>query len=231
MEQRFEKIVLNVPHASYEDAHVEEWSDRQAFVRELFRWTDWYTDWIFGSEDPRVDMCRLPMSRFACDVERLLDDPLEQEGRGIVYTRFNGLTRKPLTAELYERTMAVYHAYHALLGSKVTKGSLLIDCHSFPGELASDIDICIGYNEDASKPSPEVLALVKAHFEQAGYRVAYNQPYGNSITPATGFVYPSLMIEINKRCYLNEPILPVVDLDKACDLRKVINTLYEKLLR
>lgn len=225
-----EKIVLNVPHSSYEDAHVEEWSDPTAFAREVFRWTDWYTDWIFGSEDLRVDMCRLPMSRFACDVERLLDDPLEQEGRGIVYTRFNGLTRNPLTAEQFERTMEVYRAYHALLKSKVTKGALLIDCHSFPQELSCDIDICIGFNEDQSKPSLALLALVKAHFEEAGYRVAYNRPYGNAIAPATDFVYPSLMIEINKRCYLNDPILPVVNLDKVSALRKVINALYEKLL-
>jgi putative restriction endonuclease len=29
--------------------------------------------------------------------------------------------------------------------------ALLLDCHSFPSEL-SDVDICIGFNEDWSKP-------------------------------------------------------------------------------
>lgn len=231
MEQSFEKIVLNVPHSSYADAHVEEWSDKDAFVKEVVKWTDWYTDWIFDSEDPRVDMCKLPMTRFSCDVERLIDDPLEKEGQGIIYTKFNGLVRKQLTADQQRLTMEVYHAYHQLLRSKLSEGTLLIDCHSFPSDLSPEIDICIGYNEDFSKPSEDVLSLIKGHFQEAGYRVEFNKPYSNSIAPKTDFAYSSLMIEINKKCYLNQPLLPIVNMDKITKLRKTINDLYQILLK
>lgn len=230
MERSFEKIVLNMPHSTFEGTHVEEWSDKNEFVKELCRWTDWHTDWIFDCGDPRVDMCKLPLSRFSCDVERLIDDPLEKEGQGIIYTKFNGLVRNPLTEEQYERTMDVYYAYHELLKSKITPKTLLIDCHSFPAKLSKEIDICIGFNEDSSKPSDVLFSTVKKHFQNAGFNVQFNKPYANSMAPNTGFDYPSLMIEINKHCYLSDMLLPIVNLDKITKLRETINELYHALL-
>ena len=31
--------------------------------------------------------------------------------------------------------------------------TLIVDCHSFPSDIAPDVDVCLGFNEDASRPS------------------------------------------------------------------------------
>lgn len=71
---------------------------------------------------------------------------------------------------------------------------MLIDCHSFPSNEA-DIDICIGYNEDWSKPNDFTLNLVRDTFKNAGYSVVFNKPYSNSISPRAIFYYPSLIYD------------------------------------
>ena len=43
--------------------------------------------------------------------------------------------------------MNIYHDYIRGVKESLTKESILIDCHSFPQEL-SDVDVCIGFNED-----------------------------------------------------------------------------------
>jgi hypothetical protein len=60
--------------------------------------------------------------------------------------------------------------------------ALLLDCHSFPSEL-SDVDICIGFNEDWSKPNKDTIELAVNLFEDCGYKVGINEPYSNSETP------------------------------------------------
>ncbi len=44
-------------------------------------------------------------------------------------------------------------------------------------------------------------------FDRAGFKVGLNKPYSNSITPKKPIDYKSLMIEVNKRCYMNEGTL------------------------
>ena len=44
-------------------------------------------------------------------------------------------------------------------------------------------------------------------FEKSGYRVALNNPYSGSITPPADFPYKSVMIEINKRVYMDEDLI------------------------
>lgn len=66
------------------------------------------------------------------------------------------------------------------------------------------MDICIGFNEDWSRPQDSVIDLVARTFRDAGYVVGINTPYSNSIPPAKGFEYLSIMIEVNKRLYLRD---------------------------
>ena len=67
-------------------------------------------------------------------------------------------------------------------------GTLLIDCHSFssiPNLLnsnPSEIDICIGYNDDMTCPDIEVINNIVRYFEYLGYRVGINKPFSNSKT-------------------------------------------------
>ena len=81
--------------------------------------------------------------------------------------------------------------------------AFLLDCHSFPLDL-SDVDVCIGYNEDWSRPEDEILFQTKAVFESFGFKTGLNHPYSNSISPAMPFTYPSMMIELNKKTYMGK---------------------------
>lgn len=91
-------LVLNEPHASIEGLYDNElsfWNIDARFINEVvFRLTDWHTDFLFhGFRDARIRPVRFPYSRFVVDAERLWNDPLEQEGQGILYRRFGGYCR------------------------------------------------------------------------------------------------------------------------------------------
>jgi hypothetical protein len=66
----------------------------------------------------------------------------------------------------------------------------------------SDVDSCIGYNEDWSKPNKETIELAVNLFEDDGYKVGINEPYSNSETPDCPFTYQSMMLEVNKKVYM-----------------------------
>ena len=44
-------------------------------------------------------------------------------------------------------------------------------------------------------------------FVENGYKVGINEPYSNSETPDCPFQYQSMMLEINKRTYMEEETL------------------------
>ena len=222
---KFKKIVLNVPHASDEFPRNLWDGDIFKHVEDL---TDWYTDEIFKPlfDVDGVKMVRFPYSRFYCDAERLEKDPMESVGQGIYYTHYKDCTRAFNEAE-HNEVMKCWKEHQLNLSSEIVDGSLLIDCHSFTDD-GSGIDICIGFNDDWSKPSDEVIELMKNHFEgYLGMNVGINKPYANSITPKCDIPYKSLMIEVNKRRYLNG--------DRgfkasAYKLHDHINNLYLKLI-
>ena len=85
----------------------------------------------------------------------------------------------------------------------------LLDCHSFPADLAPDVDVCLGWNEDESRPTDDVLGACRAAFERRGFRVAFNKPYGNSILP-DGWRGPSMLVELSKAVYLDESDLSLI---------------------
>ena len=226
-ERWYNNIVLNIPHASVGGLGISRWDDIEGLQSEVRRWTDWYTDLLFIPDKREgIQIMTSDYSRFAVDVERLVNDPLEAKGQGIVYKKFNGLHRTFEGKEEIE--MFRYHAqYMRSLRMMLDEHSLLIDCHSFPSDISA-VDICIGYNEDWSKPSDFVIELVKTAFENHGYQFACNAPYANAIAPETGFTYNSLMIEVNKRVYLNEQTLEITK--GAVQLRKCLGTLYSLML-
>ena len=201
----FKNIVLNIPHSSTLGIFDENfgWPRNAHFLNEVHKLTDWYTDFIFHSNDEAVVPVVFPLSRVVCDAERLPNDPLEADGQGIVYTRLKGFRRevsesaKALMMEAYERHQSNL-AEHILPGNQ----TVIIDCHSFSEEVCPEVDVCIGYNEDWSKPEQEQIDFIVGTFQKAGYKVGINTPYSNSITPKCEHKYKSVMIEVNKRCYL-----------------------------
>ena len=95
----------------------------------------------------------------------------------------------------------LWHRHQEQLRNNLCPNALLLDCHSFPSEM-SDVDICIGYNEDWSKPNKETIELAVNLFEDYGYKVGINEPYSNSETPDCPFTYQSMMLEVNKKAYM-----------------------------
>lgn len=200
----FKKILLHIPHSSNARS-TELWNDPITFNQNCVRkYTDWHTDIIFASPRPEVESVVFPYSRFYIDVERLENDPLEEKGQGILYTQYEG-NGKTFTRVVPEDQRAymleLYHSHHRKLSEAVEDDTLIIDCHSFPSEL-SDVDICIGLNDDDTRPDDNFINAIVKIFTIWGYKVAINTPYSNSIAPKTDKSYKSMMIELNKRTYM-----------------------------
>ena len=227
-ERWYDNIVLSIPHSSIDGLATTKWNDKAALLKEVRRWTDWYTDLIFVPDQrDKIKTVVSDYSRFVVDVERLQNDPMEKIGQGILYTDFNGIHRA-MEKEEEMGMIAYYMGYIKNLKEMLNEHSLLIDCHSFPSDL-SEFDICIGFNDDWSRPSDFIIDLVVEFFKKKGYKVSINSPYSNAIAPETNFVYNSIMIEINKKVYLNERSLELTD--NANILREQLSKLYRILLR
>ena len=206
-------IVLNIPHASINgvfDTQYGGWPNNQYFVNNcLNKWTDWYTDFLFAplSKQKDVSTVVFPYSRFVCDAERLINDPLEEKGQGIIYKEFGHHKRNPMNEKQTKRTMRLWKKHQKYLKKEIkSKNTVLIDCHSFPSDVDEDCDICIGFNNDWSYNEKIVNGIVEI-FKDKGYSVKINQPYSNSISPKMPFPYTSVLIEVNKRVYMNEKTL------------------------
>lgn len=221
----YNKIVLNVPHSSLERCY-EGWMGSLNMFPLIKKWTDWHTDILFNEE--RVTMIRFPFSRFFCDVERIVNDPLEKEGKGIIYYKYDGFTRN-VTENLKLDVLRWYEIHRRLLSNAIEDNTIILDCHSFPPKENDLIDICVGYNDDETKPSDEVIDAVCTIFEKEGYLVSINSPYSNSITPKSDKKYHSLMIEVNKSVYMDEDTLKPFP-DHFFHLKRTINKVYDYLL-
>ena len=219
MNMSYKNIVLFIPHSS-DKLDKSSWSGN--IDRAVDRWTDWHTDKIFNSDKERVKKLVVPFSRFYCDTERLINDPMESIGQGIAYTRIEGCTRE-LSEQQKEEIHNAYSEIHEQLEDLAESGSLIIDCHSFPGDLAPDTDICVGFNDDDSHPSDEIINIVVEHFKKAGFKVGINNPYSNAMRVKASI--PTFMIEFNKNVYLQ------LDGKTLKGDWKYINTLIKSLYR
>lgn len=230
----YNRIVLNEPHASVEGLYDKElsfWNIDARFLNDVvIKWTDWHTDFLFhGFNDERIRTVRFPYSRFIVDAERLWKDPMESIGQGIVYKQFDGYSRNP-SPKAENKLLRLWQWHQKRLSAQLTEGALLLDCHSFPSHL-SDVDICIGYNENWSKPCKETIETDVNIFEDAGYKVGINYPYSNSETPNCPFCYHSMMLEVNKKTYLhNDSICLKTHASYKSNLSEVIGILMSKLL-
>ena len=229
----YDRIILNEPHASIEglyDDTLSGWQIDGRFINEVvFRLTDWHTDYLFhGFRHPKIRTIRFPYSRFIVDAERLWNDPLENIGQGIIYRHFDGYRR--YVPKLHEaQLLQLWDGHQQKLKSNLCEGALLLDCHSFPEDMG-DVDICIGFNEDWSRPGKELLEYTVNLFEDNGYSVGINYPYSNSEAPACPFTYQSMMLEVNKRVYLERRSLYLkTHCDKKRSVRKVIGMLLKQL--
>lgn len=264
---RYCQIIIHTPHAGtilpiyFEiPKHilpVRRNAFKRSFIKPYYeQLTDHYTDKLFSAAatgsytklGERVKHISFMYSRLFCDVERLLDDPLEEKGLGIHYD-FEKIAGVNYDKEWrYDRNFAMdlYKEHQGKIFTAIDNAQrywvsglpLLLDCHSFSerdnvlcpnAHEYKDIDICIGFNEDETKPSEECIDSLKNFFTACGYRVECNVPFSNSktiqycrceafkyyymIIEKYGFTpnekYHSIMIEVNKHCYMNEDTLEI----------------------
>lgn len=223
----YTRIVAAIPH-SVADAHYWQWQGNPDAKEWRDRWTDWFTDELFSLEMDGVTVIKAKMSRLECDAERL-----EGEADRLCHFAHMGDAQKTQewvlgNAMWRNMYLADWYRYRAdILDAAREDVTLIVDCHSFPSDLAPDVDVCIGYNEDTSKPSERTIALVAQTFRDAGYAVAFNRPYANALAP-TGYIGHSLMIEMNKRTYMDEKTLKkTAGFDQ---LKAVVERVYHELL-
>ena len=239
--RRYNSVLLHVPHSST-SFPVESKVSFNNLDDEERLLIDYYTDDLFIPDQTgeKIDSVVFPYCRLFCDVERLVNDPLEKDGLGISYSRWVDEDRYSKTLRSFSSMSSAFKLYldfHTEASLKLIEARgniLLIDCHSFssvPNLLNSnppDIDICIGYNDDETRPNKVVIGNIVQYFKSLGYKVGINTPFSNSKTFSVPSKYHSVMIEINKRLYMDErTLMKNKEFEK---LRKEIQALYSLLL-
>ena len=242
-EKRYSNIMLHVPHSSvvFPEMSNDSFDDLDEEERLLI---DYYTDELFVPEQETKNICHMifPYCRIYCDVERLINDPLENEGLGISYSRWvpdKDGHRVLRSFSGKSEAFALYTDFHSEVSKKIVGmlgNSLLIDCHSFsalPNLLNSnppDIDICIGYNDDETCPNKVVIGNIVQYFKSKGYKVGINDPFSNSKTFSVPVTYHSVMIEVSKSLYMDEYTLEKKK-DGFTKLKQEIQSLYNILMK
>ncbi len=221
MEKNYRNLLLHIPHASTAFPEGSHYYFNDLYEEEKLL-IDYYTDDLFSTS--QIDSIVFPYCRLYCDVERLINDPLEKKGLGISYQRSRSFST-------LETAFPLYADHHAEVSKKLVEmgeGTFLIDCHSFtsmPNLLNSnppDIDICIGYNDDETCPDKVVIGNIVQYFRSLGYKVGINEPFSNSKTFSVPVKYHSVMIEVNKRLYMDERTL-----EKTEGFEKLKNEIQE----
>lgn len=243
--RKYSHLILHIPHSGTE-FYDNQKPHSETFLLKARYLIDWYTDELFSpdAEDEGIIPVVFPLCRTACDVERMIDDPLEEKNLGIHYDGNLLKSRNGIISIGYSNYAQISHygeyiEHHHKMEDLIAKNSdsLIIDCHSFSSrptlllpdcESASKYDICIGYNEDRTKPDKMIIGTICNHFEALGYKVGVNRPFSNSKTFNTPSDYKSIMIEINKRLYMNEDTLEKTDGFQI--LHRQIQDLYKKFL-
>ena len=238
-EKNYKDILLHVPHSSklFPEGSGYSYHDLNDEERLLI---DYYTNELFGPEmkSAHISSMVFPYCRLYSDVERLIDDPLEKEGLGISYQRrISDMPDDVRSFSTLSSAFNLYADFHAEVAKHLTylgDETLLIDCHSFsalPNLLNSnppDIDICIGFNDDETCPDDGVIGDMARFFGSLGYKVGINEPFSNSKTFSVPVRYHSVMIEINKRLYMDEKSLEKNE--NFMGIHQMIQSLYEILL-
>ena len=222
-------VLFHIPHDS---THIPE-GLRSQFVlsdgeleNELLLMTDHHTLDLFAHGVPEAQVIRAPVSRLVVDVERFDDDALEpmaQQGMGVIYDRTHWGTplRRPLSTlqrtKLLRDWYLPHHAALTLATERALQASgvaVIVDCHSFPSrplpyegcQEASRPQICIG-TDAFHTPTGLVRTMLRA-FENEGYRVGLDSPFGGALVPAQYYKRDlrvvSIMVEVRRDVYLVE---------------------------
>jgi N-formylglutamate amidohydrolase len=222
--------VVHVPHGSREIP--ENFRPQFALTddelrNEILAMTDAYTGELFQAT---IELGGLMFvnrtSRLVMDPERFPDDeeePMSAKGMGAIYTKTSHSSRLRVEsfspAEHNDVMEKLYWPYARALGDVVTESldrfssCLIIDAHSFPSEPLpyEDVslerpDICLGY--DPYHTPHDVVERLRGTCADRGWHVADNAPFAGAYVPLKYYQsesqVKSLMIEVNRRQYMNE---------------------------
>ena len=162
-------------------------------------------------------------SRIFCDVEKFKDESKEvmaKKGMGVIYTKDceNTIT---IPNKKYKNIIikSYYNKHHNKLNKISTNilnkngKCIIIDLHSYSDEMVKKLfssdnnpDICIGV--DSFYTNQNLINMTIEHFKEYGYSIEINKPYAGTIIPnkyinKKDTRLKSIMLEINKRIYLN----------------------------
>ena len=216
---KFEKIVAWMPHTGLYLPNVDNRPEFDTLRRDSLILADEQVDRLYSFLPNKITS---DYSRFVVDLERYLDnskEPMATRGMGYLYNSLidgKAVDRRIFGDNAY--FTEYYKHKHAQLKQAIERignGAILLDLHSFnPFPLACDMDkranrpdICLGFNEDETKPEDSILQTLQEHFEDNGFKVAFNTPFSGAMTTDTQTKYKSLMIEVNKKCYLENHVL------------------------
>ena len=215
------KYIIHIPHASLEvpksfknklTINYSEFQKENKFI------SDYRIDEFVPKNFSNI--VKFNYSRMYCDVERYLDDQLEEMskyGMGVLYTKdSNGREFIKFDNKYKQYVIDKYYKKHhknldlmVELVLKKYKECFIIDLHSFSDEFVykmfnkkNNPDICIGINK--SNYDIDLLEKTINHFSSFGYSVMINYPYSGSIISNKYPKVKSIMIEVNKRVYSDD---------------------------
>lgn len=242
-------IVIHIPHSSVylpSSFYTRLLVDKEKIEKENIFVSDYLVDRLVPSGCDNV--LKFNYSRLFCDVERFLDDELEvmsKLGMGAIYTKdSDGNIFIDVDKDYKDDVIVNYYVpFHELIDRAVENvvndygKCYFIDLHSFSDEFVLKVlnkgnnpDICIGFEEDYI--DEDFLDYTVNFFRGKGYSVAINYPYNGTLIPNICYKNKdikinSIMIEINKRVYLNNNIS--INEEKFNKLQGYIKEYFENI--
>jgi len=237
--------IVNIPHSGtiIPKEYMNDYLiSNKELKKEILEYADLNTFKLFKKMFDIFNGVYNPYSRLFFDPERYSDDNQEEmfvHGLGWFYTMCPS-EKKPLrNTDNKENIKHFYISYHQELENKVAEKlkmygkCTIIDCHSFSNTFhwfkdkeTVFPDICIGFEK--LKKDDGFIEKIETIFQE--YIIHYNTPYSGSIMPAkyhSNSNVKSVMIEINKKLYLNENHR--INKEKYQDLVLKLNTLTKML--
>lgn len=224
-------LLANIPHSSVYIPPLIKKSlvlDDNDLETELLKMTDWYVDELYSSvRNVGGISVTYERSRLVVDPERFEnddDEDMANVGMGVIYTKTSDGNKlranNPSEEERQELLNRFYRPYHKAIEDETQKlldsfgRCLILDCHSFPSkplpyELNQDPnrpDICLG--TDPFHTPKRLIDLAESFFKEHNLATAHNMPFEGTYVPlkflGTDKRVSSLMVEINRKLYMNE---------------------------
>ncbi len=241
-------IIVHIPHSSLK-LPLMFFEDLKVSKKEILDYNNFMVDYKVNELVPKnIKKIIFPYSRLFCDVERFKDDSKEmmsKYGMGVIYQKnIDGKIIRSISDEYKMKVINNYYNWHHekftnMVTDVINKynSCLIIDLHSYGEEFVKKIwkdietpDICLGVDNDFI--GQDLILVTIKHFEEYGYSVLINKPYAGSIVPldyynAKDKRVKSLMIEINKKIYLDSDI--IVNEEKFLKLKECLEIYLRKL--